>query len=182
MKTVNATHPLETLTHHRWAIPIIALLHTSGGAKFVTLVNALQISRDALSRSLNALLEAGWIMHNPGYGHPLRPEYLLTLRGAKIGEAAAALQAWLERNNAQTMLLKKWSLPILLQVQNGQTHFTKIQQHLPGITPRALTLGLEELRAGDFVLQQDRDYRLSESGAAVTKLAATLEAALRDTT
>ena len=49
--------PLVDLAHRRWSIPIIAELHRQRGAKFVTLVNTLGVSRASLSMALNDLIE-----------------------------------------------------------------------------------------------------------------------------
>ena len=48
---------LAVLFHHRWAVPILAELHGSGGGKFVTLVARLSISRDSLTNTLRAMTE-----------------------------------------------------------------------------------------------------------------------------
>jgi DNA-binding HxlR family transcriptional regulator len=173
MKTAIPTTTLETLTHHRWAIPIIALLHTQRGAKFVTVANTLHLSRDALTRSLSALLEAGWAMRNPGYGHPLRPEYILTVRGARIGTTCAELITWLERHGLQEPMLKKWSLPVTLALSR-HTRFSSLQRALSGITPRALTLTLEDLQTHGLVTREERDYALSETGLKLATLTARL--------
>jgi DNA-binding HxlR family transcriptional regulator len=173
----DAAPTLETLTHHRWAIPIIALLHQQRGAKFVTLANSLHLSRDALTRSLNALLEAGWARRNPGYGHPLRPEYLLTERGERLGATSAELIVWLEAHALQEPMLNKWSLPVVTALPH-HTRFTNLQRALSGITPRALTLTLEDLQTHGLVTRQGRDYALSETGLEVARLATTLETQL----
>ena len=52
--------PLLALVHFRWALPILAELQHSNGCKFVTLVMRLDLSKDALSRTLTALLEQGF--------------------------------------------------------------------------------------------------------------------------
>jgi len=62
------------LVHHRWNILVIADLHRLSGAKFVTLVNHLDVSRGSLSTSLANLIELGIVRKNTGHGHPMRPE------------------------------------------------------------------------------------------------------------
>lgn len=163
MKITHAPATLETLTHHRWAIPIIALLHAERGAKFVQIVNRLQLSRDALTRSLTALNELGWVQRNAGYGHPLRPEYILTPNGAKLGEACSALNHWLEGNQLQESMLNKWSLPVLLAARN-ESRFSNLKRALPDITARALSSSLETLLSHDLLQVRNRRYQLSQRG------------------
>ena len=47
---------------------------------------------------------------NPGYGHPLRPEYVLTTQRRGAARRCAALLA---RGRRRASLLRKWSLPVL---------------------------------------------------------------------
>ncbi len=136
--------PLVNLLHYRWALPILAELQRSNGCKFVTLVMRLKLSKDALSRTLTALLEQDLVMRNPGYGHPLRPEYILTTRGQHIGQAVCDLMQTLEQLEISDIALKKWSLPIVLMLQD-QTRFTDLLENLPGLTTRALALSLGHL-------------------------------------
>ena len=75
---------LAALLHHRWSVPVLAALLEGSGAKFVTLARRLDLSRDSLRRTLDVLIAQRWVMRNPGHGHPMRPEYLLTAAGARI--------------------------------------------------------------------------------------------------
>ncbi len=167
MKTTHKPATLETLTHHRWAIPIIALLHEARGAKFVQIVNRLQLSRDALTRSLTALNELGWVQRNAGYGHPLRPEYILTPSGAQLGALCLEFNHWLEENDLREPMLNKWSLPVLLAAQS-ESRFSDLKRALPNITARALTSSLETLLNHNLVHVQNRRYHLTALGQNVT--------------
>jgi DNA-binding HxlR family transcriptional regulator len=142
--------PLINLVHYRWALPILAELHRNNGCKFVTLVTRLRLSKDALSRTLNALIEQDLVMRNPGYGHPLRPEYILSAKGNQIGQAVFELMQTLERLEMTDIALKKWSLPIIL-ILRDQPRFTDILEQLPGLTTRALALGLAQLSQAELL-------------------------------
>jgi DNA-binding HxlR family transcriptional regulator len=161
--------PLLELVHNRWGLPILAQLHRSEGCKFVTLHNRLHLSKDSLSRTLSALLEQNLVMRNPGYGHPLRPEYILTGAGEQIGGQAFELMANLERLGVTDVALRKWSLPILLVLQDDP-RFTDLLERLPGLTSRALVLGLDQLAQAELLevfrnLTDSRNsYRLNASG------------------
>lgn len=140
-----------TLFHHRWSAPILAELHRSGGAKFVTLVARLGISRDSLRRTLDSLIEQGWVLRNPGHGHPLRPEYILTLAGARLAPWCARICHALRMAELEEVGFRKWSLPIVLGIREGQRRFSELRAYFPGLTARALTLALKELHAAGLI-------------------------------
>lgn len=136
---------LVELVHHRWNIPIIAALYRESGAKFVTLANTLKVSRGALSASLNDLIKLGLVRRNPGHGHPMRPEYLLTEEGIAIGEECSSLQRLIGRRAEQDLAYRKWTLPLVAAIGNDVRRFNEVQVLLPDATPRAITIGLKSL-------------------------------------
>ena len=142
---------ISSLFHHRWAAPVLAELHRSKGSRFVTLSNRLGLGRESLRRTLTALIDAGLVMKNPGYGHPLRPEYVLTERGAEVAPACDRLMAALERLDANDIGLKKWSMPAVFALADGECRYSELRKRLPGVTPRALTLALKDLAAAQLV-------------------------------
>jgi len=137
---------LPGLFHHRWAVPALAALESlGGGAKFITLQRALDTSRDSLERTLEALASSGLVRRNPGYGHPMRPEYLLSPTGAGIAPACLQLVAMLKRPGIAEPALNKWSLPVLYAASLTGGRFNALRAALPGVTPRALTSALRDL-------------------------------------
>ena len=139
--------PLVSLVHHRWSIPIIAELHRRRGAKFVTLVNSLDIGRASLAASLEDLIALGLVARNTGHGHPMRPEYLLTERGAAIGPQCERLVDTVERHGETDLAFRKWTLPLVAAIGGTPRRFNEIRSLLKPATPRALTLGLKTLLA-----------------------------------
>ena len=145
---------LVTLFHHRWAVPVLAELQRGKGAKLVTLVQRLGAGRDVLRPTLDRLIEHGWVVRNSGYGHPLRPEYVLSRSGKRIAPACARLWQTLRRSDLTGPGLKKWSLPVawVLEISGGR--FGDAKRMLPGITSRALTLALKTLQEARLVRRE----------------------------
>jgi len=133
-------------------VPVLAELRRGGGgAKFVRLVHSLGCGREALRQTLDFLVSAGWVLRNPGYGHPMRPEYLLTGHGARVAPTCARVLALLRALRADDVGLRRWSLPVILQLRRGAARFSELKGSLPGVTARALALSLKALQAARLV-------------------------------
>lgn len=146
---VNRDNPeiarLIELVHHRWNIPIIAELRLHSGAKFITLVNSLGVSRASLSTSLQDLIDLGLVKRNPGHGHPMRPEYLLTQEGSEIGEDCLSLTRLVRRRKETDLAFRKWTLPLVAAIGDDVRRFHEVRNALLGATPRAVILGLKAM-------------------------------------
>jgi DNA-binding HxlR family transcriptional regulator len=142
---------LVALCHNRWSVPILAELHRQRGSRFVTLARTLGLSRESLRRTLAALTDAGLVGRNPGYGHPLRPEYVLTRAGTTVASACVPLVEALRRRELEEVGLKKWSLPTILALAGGPRRFSELRDALQVVSPRALALALKDLEAVDLV-------------------------------
>src|SRR4051812_11048440 len=142
------------LTHHRWALPVLAEIERTSGSRFVTLGRRLGVGGDSLRRTLATLQEEGLVERNPGYGHPLRPEYVLTRRGAAVAPACAALLD--AARGHEGVLLKKWSLPVIAQLARPR-RFSELRALIGGVTARSLALTLRELEAEGLVRRQVTD-------------------------
>lgn len=154
MSTVGSTAELVELFHHRWAAPALALLDERGGVRFVELQRKLGVTRESLRRALDALLDLGYARRNEGYGHPLRPEYLIT----ETGRAASDLAARVSASRARDTLLRKWSVPVLASLDEPR-RFSQIRASLPAVTPRALALALRDLEDAGLVRRDVRPTR-----------------------
>jgi DNA-binding HxlR family transcriptional regulator len=168
------------LFHHRWAVTVLAELHRLGGGKYVTLVNRLGVSRGALSQTLNHLIDERLAMRNPGYGHPLRPEYVLTKRGLRVGRDCISLSDRLAEVGIDATGLRKWSGAALLSVADGCDRFGEIRDALHGVTDRALTLALKDLAAAGLLERRILDAYPPQPVYALTRTGAALEATLRE--
>lgn len=136
---------------YRWIVPVIACLSEAGGAKFVTLLNRLGLPRDTLVRTLQAGDEAGWIIRNPGHGHPLRPEYILTPEGERLSLTCRAIVATQANLNLAPDALNRWSLPIVRLIAGGRHRFNDLSHGVPAATPRALTLNLKAMLGYELI-------------------------------
>jgi len=148
---------ITRLFHHRWCVPILAELQRGSGAKFITLVNRLGISRDSLRRTLDALIAWRLVQRNPGHGHPLRPEYVLTRQGARVAPWCVQIMAALKRLGLEDDGLRKWFLPVAIALRAGHARFADLKESLPGITARALTLALKSLQQARLVRRRVQD-------------------------
>lgn len=139
------------LLHHRWSVPVLAELERDEGCKFVTLVRRLGVSRDSLRRTLETLIDHGWVMRNPGYGHPMRPEYVLTAAGLRVAPWCRRARDLLVRLDLERIGLRKWTLPVACLIHGGRRRFSELIAAAPGLTARALALALKDLRSAGIV-------------------------------
>jgi DNA-binding HxlR family transcriptional regulator len=167
---------LIELFHHRWAAPVLAELLREKGTRFVLLANRLGVGRESLRRTLEALIASGHVARNPGYGHPLRPEYVLTASGRPVAQRCDRLLAAL--GPRADVGLKKWSMPVLAAL-GGSMRFSELREALPGVTARALALALKDLQAAGYVEREVVDdyppttiYRLTRAGAGLRSILA----------
>lgn len=136
---------LVILFHHRWTVPIVAELHRRQGERFAYLARRFDISRESLSQTLGYMIRLGIVRRNPGYGHPLRPEYLLTERGARLGPFCVRLDDLLNQSDHPKVGLRKWTMPLLhaLSTRKEGGRFSEFLASFPSLTPRALSTSLK---------------------------------------
>ncbi len=149
---------LRWLVGSRWFVPLLALAGREEGVRFAALVARLGISRSMLAGILGQLLGKGWMIRNPGHGHPLRPEYILTNSGRPVA-------AWCERVMEQRRLLGldgkglgRWALPVVGRLDRRWERFSWIEAQLSPISPRSLSLTLKQLLGARLV-----DRRLEDA-------------------
>lgn len=127
----------------RWLVPLLAEMSAEGSMRFAVLLRRLGLSRSALSRSIEAVEARGWLRRNPGHGHPLRPEYLLTEAGRPIAAWCESVMAARRRLGLEPDDLGRWSLPLVRRLDRRWKRFSALEAELRPITPRALSLALK---------------------------------------
>jgi len=167
-------------------MPVLAELRMSGGARFVELAHRLGTGRETLRRTLDALLEAELVRRNPGHGHPLRPEYVLSGPGHELAPACEAVVDVLRDTGLEHVGLRKWSIPIVLAL-GEERRFGELRRGL-GATPRALSLALRDLERTAVVERRVEPgyppstlYRLTATGRQVRAAAGLLGGAAAPT-
>ena len=138
-------HLLVNVTSRAWALPILAALSKGVPARQAALITATGAGRTAFGQSLSHLLDLGLITRNPGYGHPLRPEFCLTPAGAALGAGADQALKLAKDAQAAALIRRMWTVPILT-VTTQPVYFGAIKQSLGGVTDRALSQSLQRLQ------------------------------------
>jgi DNA-binding HxlR family transcriptional regulator len=142
------------LFHHRWTLPVLAAVHHGGGARLATLSHQLQAGRPALRESIRFATNQRWLMRNPGHGHPLRPEYILTVEAKAIGRTCFELWEAIRRADLEEVALLKWSMPVLRVLGDRPARFCELRASLTGIGDRALAMTLRDLRGADLIRRE----------------------------
>ncbi len=138
------------LFRYRWSAPILAELGRSRGCKYVTLNHRLGVADGPLRQALDWQIGRGWVVRNPGYGHPSRPEYVLTEEGAILAPRCGATIALLDSIDAGRAGLNRWTVPLVYTLSAGASRFGEIRPALCGISPRALSQSLREVMDADL--------------------------------
>jgi len=112
-----------------------------------------------LRRSLDQMQNQDWIMLNPGHGHPLRPEWIVTGKGAAL---VANCQAIVEERRALGLSaggIGRWNLPLITQLIDHDKRFGELQQALSPVTPRALSQALKRgMELGQVKRRLEEDF------------------------
>lgn len=176
MSSILSADLLGALSRHRWAVQVLAHMSERYGGRFAEMANSLGAPRDSLKRTLAALIDEEWITRNPGHGHPLRPEYLLTEAGKPIGAACRTIAAAQAEAEMPMQAVSRWSLPLLRIIDGGEARFNRLERAMCGATPRAVAASLKTLIRHGLVARDvtasfppTSAYRLTPRGRLVAR-------------
>lgn len=169
---------LVALFQRKWAPGLLAELARTGGTRVVVLRNRLGASPQAVASALEQLVAMGLVAPNPGYGHPLRPEYVLTPEGQAAAEACARIAQASERLGFPGLMGYRWPMPVLWTLGEGGLRFREIARRASPITDRALSQSLTLLTDARLVRAELLDVRPPAPIYGATGAARTLVRAL----
>lgn len=147
---------LVKLTQRAWALPILARLDQGVPGRQAPLIADLGASRGAFAASLDHLIQLGLVERNPGHGHPLRPEFRLTDRGRPVAAMASRVLSLSPDPAGHALMRRRWTLPVLAVLPEPSA-FGDIRARLGHVTDRALSHGLRDLEAQDWLARRLRD-------------------------
>lgn len=141
---------LVKLCSRAWCLPVLAKLHEGVPGRQAALIHAIGAGRTAFRQSMDHLIALGMVERNPGHGHPLRPEFRLTVAGSVFARVAHRLEIIAQTDDSRLLLRRSWTLPVLA-VTGAPTRFAEIGRTLSPITDRALSQSLLRLEEVDWV-------------------------------
>lgn len=178
MKSTLSITEHVALSQNRWLTALLAEFSGRQGARYVELLNRLGMPRDSLSRTLDAAIANGWLARNAGYGHPLRPEYVITDEGQRMAKGAHAIRRAQENLGLKPSSLTRWGMPLIYVVWSGEERFGQIASALKTATPRALSQGLQVLETNELLSRAIVDgrppfsrYKLTSNGVSLAEAA-----------
>jgi DNA-binding HxlR family transcriptional regulator len=141
---------LVKLTSRAWSLNILALMHRNVPGRQAALMAASGAGRTAFAQSMAHLTDLGLLERNPGHGHPLRPEFRLTLAGMTLARIADRIRIAAPQESEHELLRRAWTVPVLAVSQKPR-YFSEIRKDLSTISDRALSQSLKQLHARHWI-------------------------------
>ena len=143
------------ITSRAWALSVLSSLHTGVAARQAPLLAVTGASRTAFAQSMEHLISLDLLERNPGYGHPLRPEFRLTEQGVIAASIANKIYCATEERD-QDLLRRSWTLPVLTAI-HAPNSFNQIKRSLVSVSDRALSQSLQAMESRSWVSRRISD-------------------------
>ncbi len=129
---------LVNLCTRGWSLKALALLADGCPARVSPLAVAAGCGRTAMGDTFKHLVALGLLQRNPGYGHPLRPEYRLTTIGEAVAAWAISLDRLLPEPEDNQIVRSKWALPVISALDSNK-RYSAVRKKLSPVSDRALS-------------------------------------------
>lgn len=144
---------LVNITSRSWCLTILKLMNEGTAGRQAPLLAQSGASRTSFAQSMHHLVDLNLIERNPGHGHPLRPEFRLTVSGQKYAQLAKMIADTFPETQTPALLRRAWSIPILA-ASHAPRRFVEIKGQLPAITDRALSQSLQQLETQQWMARR----------------------------
>ncbi len=135
---------LVKLCSRGWSLKALALLAAGCPARVSPLAASAGCGRTAMGATVAHLVTLNLLERNPGYGHPLRAEYRLTVAGELVSQWALQLEQLLPGAEDSRIIRGKWVLPVISTLDPDKRYST-VKKILSPVTDRALSACLGRL-------------------------------------
>ncbi|MGB7183569.1 MAG: winged helix-turn-helix transcriptional regulator [Burkholderiaceae bacterium] len=141
------------LCEKAWTLTALALIGRGTPIRVAVLATAAGTTRSSMRPSIQHLFELGLLVHNPGHGHPLRPEAKLTSEGEYWAEFALKLEETMRSDDERRLIRLNWTLPTL-RVAETPVRFTVLRNTLAPVRDSALSMALRRLESSGWLERQ----------------------------
>lgn len=135
-----------------WALQILVYMMQGREPRISPIAHHFSAGRTAITASLQHLIQLGYLQRSGGHGHPLRPAFVLTVKGEAVALWAMQLDEILPPEDWK-IARRTWTLPVL-RLANPSRRFGELRSQLKPVTDRALSETLKVLGENNW-LQRD---------------------------
>ena len=162
---------LILLTRLKWNIPILAGLAKHHSCGFNKLANELNISKDSLNTSIKFLNRHNFVKKTRNAYNPRYTQYSLNNLTTSCINNCLNFYNQITNHKHFDTIFRRWSLPVIILLNQKNHNFSELKNTLPGITSRALSQNTKKLMLTKIITRKVKSsfppttlYILSNSG------------------